>query len=146
MELRGGVLQFYEMAGGRYPKDLALFQAASKFAKEQLAEPLDMAKAAVLFVVYVQDGEEIEVLGLGGLQQIWDAFLFRVKPSKYSTRTTKELWRRMNDLLANAGISGQEVLLYFNPEQREEQRCPQADEWLGKAGAVPANRYAVKVK
>lgn len=134
----------------RSPVDLSLFQLATKFAREELAKPLDLATAGTVFLVWrteIEDGKEVpvEVLAMAGLQSIVDCFLFRTKQGQFSGQATKRLWNRLNNYLADRGLQNQEVLLHIASEA-PEKRCPNADDWLKAAKAEPADRMKVRIR
>lgn len=150
--IREGLLLFHGSEGSamRIPVDLKLFQLATQFAREQLAKPLDLALAGTVMLVYrteIHEGQEVpvEILAMGGLQQIVDCFLFRTKQGKFSGQATRRLWTRLNNLLSDRGLQGQEILLHIASEP-EDRRCPQADEWLLAAKAEPADRMKVVIR
>lgn len=147
MKIQSIHVDFYQQGGMKVPVDLPLFQMVDKFAKEQLAEPLDICKAVDVWAVCrTEDGKPVEVLGIAGWQQAVDVFLFRIKQQPMAARVTKTLWNRLNDFFADRGCRGGEVLLFISESETDEQRCPQWKEWLTAAKAKAAQRKVVVIR
>lgn len=132
----------------KVPTDLGLFQMVDRFAKEQLAEPLNLTAAADIWATCrVDDNDQpIEVLGIAGWRSVIDVFVFRVKPSKHSAKATLSLWKRMNDFFSDKGCRGAEAFIFISNQEKPAQRCPSYLDWLKTAKAKVSERWSIVVR
>ncbi len=137
-------LDFDRAAGYAMPKDRALHQLAIEFAQKELAEMPNYADYARVWLSVDVDAHEkpLAVHGAIGFVMRPDVVLCR----SLDRKAMVGLYLRMNSYLADNGARGFEGLVYINPDEKPEQKCPQQKESLEALGAKPACRWAITVR
>lgn len=129
------------------PADAKLHDMAVEYAARELqnGRDLNLAKFSKVWVAVAMEGEAYtEILGLSGFVSRLDIPVFRVS-GVHAVRTTKMLIDRIRAYFADNGARGQEALIHISSQERPEQRCERWQESLAAVGAVPADRFSVKV-
>lgn len=129
------------------PVDAAIYEAVIAYCGAELEKMPDLKqfKKAWAAIEFGPNDEILKVHGVTGYLMRPDVPLFRVT-GEVAQRATKMLCDRLNAHFADMGWRGAEVLLYLNEKESPEQRCEKWDESLTSVGAVPAMRFAVKVR
>jgi hypothetical protein len=137
-------LDFDRTAGYVMPKDPVLHHKAIEFAQKELAEIPNFADyARVWLSVDVDDKEKpVSVHGALGFVMRPDIVLCR----SLDRKAMVGLYLRANAYLADNGARGYEALVYINPDEAPEQKCPQQKESLAALNMKPANRWAITVR
>jgi hypothetical protein len=124
------------------PADAKLHDLAVDYCSRELQDgkDLNLAKFTKAWVV-LDDGMPVGISGF-----VWkiDIPVFRTTGKKVDIITHK-LIERMRSYFQDNGARGTEVFLHISSKERPEQRCEKWQESLALVGAVPADRYSVKV-
>jgi len=130
------------------PRDPKLYGAAQQYAKNQFGEELVFPYYAhVWSVLAVEESGAYAVIGLLGIRNTIDVCLFHVTP-RTSDREGLKLAEQARDMmlyrgtayLQDLGNSGSPILIYVAENAQRYWR-----RFLKKIGAVPANRFEVKI-
>jgi len=106
---------------------------------------LNIAKFAKCWVAVSMEGEEYkEILGFMGFVWRIDLPVFRVTGDR-TDRTTSLMAGRLHAFFQDQGARGTELFIHISSKERPEQRCGKWAESLAAEGAVPADRFAVKI-
>lgn len=124
------------------PVDHELHDKAVSYCAEQLAggDQLNLSRFNKVWVA-LADGE---VCGISGFVWRIDVPVFRVS-GDHAVRATTWLTERMRAFFQDQGARGQEVFIHISGKETPEQRCQKWQESLDAVGAVPADRFSVKV-
>ena len=143
-QLRAIALDFNRAAGYAMPCDRALHQMAVEFAQKDLAAIPDYSGYTRVWVAAEvgEDEKPIAIEGALGFTMRPDFTLCRFK----NKQALVTLYRRANAYLADNGCRGSEALVYVSSTEAPEQKCPQQKESLAALGALPADRYLVKIR
>ncbi len=129
------------------PADQKLHDMAVDYCARELqgGQDLNLAKFAKVWVVVEMEGTEYKAIhGIAGWVWRIDIPVFRVT-GKDVDRTTMALTARLRSHFQDNGARGSEVFLHISSKERPEQRCEKWKESLAAVGAVPADRFSVKV-
>jgi hypothetical protein len=142
--LRAFALDFHRAAGYAMPTDRALHQLAVEFAQKHLAEIPDYSSFTRVWVAAEVGADEKPIAIEGALG-------FTMRPDFTMARFLNKqalvtLYHRANAHLADNGCRGSEGLVYVSSTEDPEQRCPQQAESLAALGAVPAERFLIKIR
>lgn len=137
-------LEFNRTAGYAMPRDSHLHHLAVEFAQKHLAERPNFAEYERVWLSVDVDGNEKPVLIYGALAFVMrpDIVLCRFLDSK----AMAGLYARANSYFSDNGARGFEALVYINPDEAPEQKCPQQKESLQALKAKPANRWAITIR
>lgn len=143
-QLRAIALDFNRAGGYAMPADRALHQLAIEFAKKNLAAIPDYSSFARVWVAAEVSADEkpIAIEGALGFTMRPDFTLARFK----NKQALVTLYHRANSYLADNGCRDSEGLVYVSSTEAPEQRCPQQQESLAALGAVPGDRYLIKIR
>lgn len=143
MTLRAIPLEFISQGGYTIPKDPELHRLAVLFVDQNFVDKPNLTDYAKVWLAVSVDEKEqpLAVRGMLGFQMRPDIFVRFLDPQSLS-----KLYHRANDFFSDNGLRGNEVLVYVNPDERPEQKCPDVAGSLAAVGAQPANRYAIRVK
>ena len=134
------------------PKDEQLHAMALDFCKRELVGgEVNLSKFNRVWVAAEVDegGKPIEILGITGWVYRVDIPVFRA----LNSAATAKLHQRLHTYFADQGCLGTmdgsvettEVFIHLSSKETPEQRCANWSEELAAAGAVPADRFIVKV-
>lgn len=141
--LKAFPIDFIRQGNYSYPADRELHRMAVEFSEKELAKPANLSEYAKVWAACEMDGEKIEkVVGLMGFAMRPDITLARFMQPDAITL----LHDRAQAYFADQGCRGAEVLFYMNSNEAPEQRCPQGLQTMLKLGALPADRWVVKVR
>lgn len=122
--------------------DSALQDAAHEFCKRELTLPEGETEwnlgNRLKAWIDVEDGK---VTGVASLINRIDIVDYRCT----TARGNAKMNQRLHSYLADQGLLGQDVFIQFSSGDPSKM-CANWDEEMNAAGAVPANRYMVKVK
>lgn len=111
----------------------------------QNGRELNLAKFNKVWAVVETEGEDyIDVIGISGFAWRVDIPVFRVTGDRVDYSTHK-LVDRMRSYFQDNGLRGSEVFLHISSKERPEQRCEKWQQSLDSVGAIPADRFTVKV-
>jgi hypothetical protein len=144
MILRAIALDFHRQMGYVLPVDPDLHKLAIKFAEKELAQIPNYSEFARVWLACEMDGNDkpVSVHGALGYCMRPDFTMARF----LNRNALVSLYRRANDFLADNGCRGAEGLVYVNPDEAPEQKCPEQQESLKALGAIPANRWLIKIR
>ena len=135
------------------PKDAQLHDMALEFCRKELVqdENFNLARFNKAWVAAEvgDDGKPTEILGITGYVYRIDIPVFRA----LNAAATAKLHQRLHTFFADNGCLGTidgsveptEVFIHLSSKETPEQRCANWSEELMAAGAVPADRFIVKV-
>lgn len=127
------------------PKDQALHDLAVDYCKRELAEEINVARLQKCWVAVEMDGEKYKAIhGICGYVLKIDIPVFRVSGG-HAVAATKLLVDRMRAFFQDNGARGSEAFIHISSKETPEQRCHRWDESLRAVGAVPADRFSVKI-
>lgn len=127
-------------------KDKELFNMALDYISREMAEPFEPAHLQKCWVVAeMWEGKPVQIHGISGYVMRPDIPVFRVSGDN-AKRATKMLVERMNGYFSDQGCRGFEVFIRISSKESPEQRCEAWQESLEAVGAVPADRFSVKVR
>lgn len=129
------------------PIDQRLHDMAVDYCSRELegGSEINLAKFAKVWIAVAMEGAEYqEVVGVTAFVWRIDVPLFRVT-GENAVRATKQLSNRIHSYFQDQGARGQELFLHISSKERPEQRCPRWEESLKAEGAVPADRFSVKI-
>jgi hypothetical protein len=129
------------------PADQKLHDMAVEYVSRELehGKDLNLSKFLKCWVEVVMDGSEYkEVTGFTGVVWRIDVPVFRVTGTN-PDRCTMLLVNRLRSWLEDNGGRNTEVFLHISSKETPEQRCAKWEESLKAVGAVPADRFSVKV-
>lgn len=129
------------------PVDHKLHDMAVDYCLKELqgGDKLDLSKFQKVWVaVEIEDGEYQEILGITGWVWRIDIPVFRVTGDKVD-RCTIMLTDRVRSYFEDMGARNSEVFLHVSSKERPEQRCQNWKKSLEWSGAVPADRFSIKV-
>jgi len=129
------------------PGDRKLHDLAVDYCSRQLqnGKELNLAKfSKVWLAVEMDDAAYKEVVGITGFVWRIDLPVFRVSGPN-AVRATKMLADRLHAYFQDQGARGQELFIHISGKELPEQRCEKWQESLLAEGAVPADRYAIKI-
>lgn len=129
------------------PADQKLHDLAVEYCRRELqdGDTLNLAKFTKCWVVVeVENGEYGSVVGISGFVWRLDIPVFRVS-GENAVRATQKLTSRLRNYFQDIGARGQEAFLHISSKEKPEQRCQKWDESLTAVGAVPADRFSVKI-
>lgn len=124
------------------PIDHELHDQAVEYCRRELQDG-DKLNLAKFNKVWIARGEE-GIAGICGFVWRIDIPVFRVSGPQ-AVRATKLLTDRMRAFFQDQGARGQEVFLHISGKELPEQRCQKWQESLLAVGAVPADRFSIKV-
>lgn len=136
-------LDFRREGGIAYPANPKLHKLVIEWAGVNLAKMPNLSDYLKVWAACMTDdaGEPVNVEGLLWGQQIIDFPGFR-----YLTPwAAKALIDRARDYLDDAGLRGFDVLVHISTTEEPGQKCPEWADWTKYAGAVPADRFKIKV-
>jgi len=124
------------------PVDRKLHDIAVEYCRRELqdGDKINLTHFAKCWVVL--RGEE--AIGFAGYVLRPDVPVFRVSGDS-AVRATAMLVDRMRSFFQDNGCRGHEVFVHISSKERPEQRCAKWDESLKDVGAVPSDRYSVRV-
>lgn len=131
-------LDFVGEPGCLRPKDAELHDKAVDFCQREIVGEVNLVRYNKVWVAL----EDNKVVGIAGYVIRADVPMFRTMTDKATTRMA----HRLNDFFADQGMRGEEVLLHLSSKETPEQRCAAWQSSLQLAGAVPADRFSIKVK
>lgn len=123
------------------PRDPELWAAAEAFMQRELDKPFDITRAAKVWAAHSEE----EVCGITAFQMVPDITHFRVAGPN-AVRATKMMTDRLQAYFADQGLRNGYVFLHISSKERPEQRCTKWEDSLRAAGAIPADRFLVKVR
>ena len=127
------------------PADVRLHDMAVDYCAHNLANEVNLSKFNKVWVAVSMRGEEyLEIIGITGWVWKPDVPMFRVT-GKHAVKATKLMEQRLQAFFEDNGARGGEVFLHISSKETPEQRCPKWQESLKAAGAVPADRFSVKI-
>jgi hypothetical protein len=129
------------------PADHKLHDMAVDYCTKELqnGQELNLSKFTKAWVVVEMDGTDYkEIHAIAGFVWRIDIPVFR-STGNHVDYTTKLLIDRMRAFFQDNGARGTEVFLHISSKERPEQRCEKWQESLDSVGAVPADRFSVKV-
>ena len=129
------------------PKDVNLHDMAVDYCTRELQDgkDLDLSKFNKVWVAVEMDGDEYkEILGITGFVWRIDLPVFRVSGNR-ADRTTNMLADRLHAYFQDQGARGAELFIHLSSKERPEQKCDKWEESLKIQGAVPADRFLVKI-
>jgi hypothetical protein len=129
------------------PVDEKLHDMAVEYCGRELegGAQLNLTKFAKCWVVVEMEGTTYkEIRGITGYVLKPDIPVFRVS-GKHVDYSTQMLVDRLRAFFQDSGIRNQEVFLHISSKERPEQRCEKWQKSLAAVGAVPADRFTVKV-
>lgn len=120
----------------------ALRDAAHEFCKRELTLSEGETEWNLgLFAKAWIETEDGEVTGVSAILNRIDIAVYRCT----TARGNAKMNQRLHSYLADQGLLGQDVFIQFSSGDPAKM-CANWDEEMNAAGAVPANRYMVKVK
>lgn len=124
------------------PVDQKLHDMAVDYCARELqgGSELNLAKLAKVWVVKEDD----EIVGISGFVWRLDVPVFRAT-GKHADRATMALIDRLRGHFQDLGARGMEAFVHLSSKETPEQRCDKWQESLDRVGAVPADRFAVKI-
>ena len=129
------------------PVDPKLHDMAVEYCARELqnGHELNLSKFQKVWVLVEMDGDEYaEIHGISGWVWRVDIPVFRVT-GRQVDRGTIMLTERIRAFLQDNGARGSEAFLHISSKELPEQRCENWDKSLEMVGAVPADRFSVKV-
>lgn len=144
MILKAIPLDFARQGGYAMPSDANLHRLAVKFAEKELAEIPNYSEFARVWLACEVDDQDQATAVHGALG-------FCMRPDFTLARFLNRnafvvLYNRANAYLADNGCRLSEGLVYVNPNEAPEQRCPDAEQSLQAVGARPADRWLIKIR
>lgn len=124
------------------PADPKLHDKAVDYCARELVNGRELNLAKFNKVWVALDGDDIS--GVSGFVWRVDIPVFRTTGINVDS-VTRKLIGRMRSYFQDQGWRGTEVHLHISSKELPEQRCAKWEESLAYVGAVPADRYAVKV-
>jgi len=129
------------------PADKKLHDLTVDYCARELenGRELNLSKFTKVWAVVEMEGADyIDVIGVSGFAWRIDIPTFRVTGERvdYSTR---KLIDRMRAYFQDNGLRGADIFLHISSKERPEQRCEKWEQSLAKVGAIPADRFTVKV-
>ena len=124
------------------PVDQSLHDMAVDYCQRELqgGSEINFAKFTKVWVVR----EDEEIVGIAGFVWRLDVPVFRVT-GKHADRATAALVDRIRGHFQDIGARGMEAFVHISSKERPEQRCDKWQESLSRIGAVPADRFTVKI-
>ena len=124
------------------PVDRKLHDIAVDYCRRELqdGDKINLVQFAKCWVVL--RGEE--AIGFAGYVLRPDVPVFRVSGDA-AVRATAMLADRMRSFFQDNGCRGQEVFLHISSKEKPEQRCEKWESSLEAVGAIPADRFSVRV-
>lgn len=141
MRIQVSPLDFIFDQGYEKHRDPDLWRMAEDYMRVELEKPFEIPKMAKTWVAHSGG----EICGITAFQMVPDITHFRVSGPN-AVRATKMMTDRLQSFFADQGLRGGYVLLHISGKERPEQRCQKWQESLKAAGAVPADRFLVKVR
>ncbi|HXF14709.1 MAG TPA: hypothetical protein VN517_16250 [Terriglobales bacterium] len=129
------------------PKDRELHDMAVDYCNRELqnGHEVNLSKFSKVWVVVEMEGTTYKkVVGLSGWVWRVDIPIFRVTGEAVD-RATMMLTERIRSYMEDQGARDSEVFIHLSSKETPEQKCKNWDKSLALVGAVPADRYAVKV-
>lgn len=129
------------------PVDRKLHDMAVDYCSRELqgGSELNLAKFNKAWVAVSMEGDEyVEILGITGFVWRIDLPVFRVTGTR-ADRTTRLLAERLHCYFQDQGARGTELFLHISSRETPEQRCEKWQESLAIEGAVPADRFLVRI-
>lgn len=129
------------------PVDAKLHDMAVDYCARELenGRELNLSKFNKCWVVVEMNGDNYaQIHGISGWVNRIDIPVFRVTGENVD-RSTLMLTDRMRAFFQDNGARGAEVFLHISSKERPEQRCQKWEQSLALVGAVPADRFSVKV-
>jgi len=144
MILRAISLDFNRQMGYAIPSDPHLHKLAIQFAEKELAEMPNYSEYNKVWVACETDENDIatSVHGVLGYTVRPDITMCRF----LNRNALSVLYNRANAFFADNGCRLSEVLVYVNPDEKPEQKCPEQEQSLKALGARPANRWLIKIR
>lgn len=145
MKIRIVPLEFMGSGALLEPVDHKLHDMAIEYCATNLANEVNLSKFNKVWVAVIIKGTEYqEIIGITAWVWRHDVPMFRVT-GKHAVKATKLMEQRLRSFFEDNGARGGEVFLHISSKETPEQRCPKWKESLLKSGAVPADRFSVKV-
>lgn len=136
-------LDFMGQAPLLEPVDRKLHDSAVDYCNRELQNGSEINLSKFSKVWVARDGEE--VVGIAGFVWRLDVPMFRATGTKVA-RVTEALAGRIRSHFQDAfGARGVEAFIHLSSKETPEQRCEKWQESLAKFGAVPADRFSVKI-
>jgi hypothetical protein len=144
MILKAIPLDFNREMGYVIPKDPNLHKLAIQFANDELAEMPNFSEYNRVWLACETDENDHPTSVQGALG-------FTMRPDITMCRFLNRsalitLYNRANAFFSDNGCRLSEALVYVNPDEKPEQKCPELEQSLAALGARPANRWAVKIR
>lgn len=129
------------------PADKKLHDMAVDYCARELAggQELNLSKFTKCWIAVEMNAEEYkEVVGVTGFVWRIDIPVFRVTGTRvdYTTRTMID---RIRTFFMDQGARGSEVFFHLSSKERPDQRCENWEKNLAASGAIPADRFSMKV-
>lgn len=142
MKRRIFVLRFRQEAGIFYPENPLLHRLACIWAQSHFTIQPNFTDYLIAWAECSVDekGEPIEVHGVVGAQNAIDFSMMRFT----DRRSAASLLARAEAWLHDQGAAGRQVLVRVG--LKDEQVCPDAEEWLKEMKCEPAERFLFKVR
>lgn len=144
MILRAIPLDFDRQMGYSLPKDAKLHKLAVQFAERELAEMPNYSEYNRVWLACETDENDhpTSVHGALGFTMRPDITLCRF----LNRNALSVLYNRANAFFADNGCRLSEVLVYVNPDEKPEQKCPEQELSLKAVGARPAHRHLIQIR
>jgi hypothetical protein len=144
MILRAIPLDFHRQGGYAMPVDRDLHKLAMGFAERELAEVPNFSEFQRVWLACEVDADDRATSVHGALG-------FTTRPDFTMARFLNRnalvvLYNRASAFLSDNGCRLSEGLVYVNPDEKPEQKCPEAELSLQALGARPANRWLIKIR
>lgn len=136
-------LDFRREGAISYPANPELHRLVVQYAAKNLAAMPPLADFMKVWVACETDdsGTPIAVEGL-----LWSAQVIDFPGFRYRTPwAAKALIDRARSFLDDNGARGSDVFVHVSSTEGPEQKCEQWQDWINYTGAVPADRYRIRV-
>lgn len=145
MKIRVIPLEFLGQGALLEPVDKVLHDMAVDYCAKNLASEVNLAKFNKVWIAVAMSGDAYcEIIGITGWVWRADIPMFRVT-GKHAVKATKLMEERLHSFFEDNGARGSEVFLHISSKETPEQRCPKWQQSLKASGAVPADRFSIKV-
>lgn len=136
-------LDFRREGAISYPADPALHLLVVQWAKNNLSEMPPFADFMKVWVACQTDdaGKAVAVEGV-----LWSAQCIDFPGFRYKTPwAAKALIDRARSFLDDNGARGSDVFVHVSSTEGPEQKCSAWQDWITYTGAVPADRFKIRV-
>lgn len=143
IKLRALSIDFRVEGGIAYPSDPKLHRLAIDYAERELAKPFNFTDVKKLFVVCeINDaGEPVAIHSMGAIVFKPVVPIFRATVPEAGA----VLIDRMRGYLEDQGWRGSEALIYIEPREPKEAKCPKWKQLLRLVRAEKTTHWSVTV-